>query len=113
MPLTSGFDSRVVLGQRIQTPPASAQARIFGKTSAASPNPQHLELVVRQGPKGRESFLRIQWWGGAAHAEHFPKGTAIDAVVEVGLSTFSRLAEVEAKLVDIRHAVSSIVEVPA
>lgn len=89
------------------------QARIFGKTSAASPNPQHLELVVKQGPKGRESFLRIQWWGAAAHAEHFPKGTAIDAVVEVGLSTFSRLADVEAKLVDIRHAVPAIVEVPA
>ncbi len=89
------------------------QARIFGKTSAASPNPQHLELVVKQGPKGRESFLRIQWWGAAAHAEHLPKGAAIDAVVEVGLSTFSRLAEVEAKLVDIRHAVSSIVEVTA
>jgi len=80
------------------------QLRIFGKTSAASPNPQHLELVVKQGPKGRESFLRIQWWGAAAHAELFPKGTAIDVVVDVGLSTYSRLAEVEAKLVDIRAA---------
>lgn len=80
------------------------QTRIFGKTSATVKTPPHLELVVKQGDGARDGFLRVQWWGAAAHAESFPKGSRVDLVVEAGLSTFSRLAEVEARLVDIRIA---------
>jgi single-stranded-DNA-specific exonuclease len=100
------------------------QTRVFGKVPAApkpsvagkaapQPMPPHLELVVKSAAGGREVFLRVQWWGGSGHAEEFAKGTCVDLVVEVGMSTFSRMAEVEAKLVDIRHAVSARVEVPA
>ena len=65
----------------------------------------NLELVVRQRVAGREHFLRIQWWGGAAHAERFPKGSLVDIVVEVAISAFSRMPDVEATLIDIREAV--------
>ena len=81
------------------------QARLFGKVTAASPRPMNLELVVRQRVAGREHFLRIQWWGGAAHAERFPKGSLVDIVVEVAISAFSRMPDVEATLIDIREAV--------
>ena len=83
------------------------QARLFGKVTAASPRPMNLELVVRQRVAGREHFLRIQWWGGAAHAERFPKGSLVDIVVEVAISAFSRMPDVEATLIDIREAVGA------
>lgn len=81
------------------------QTRVFGKTSATVPAPPHLELVIKQRAGSRDAFLRVQWWGAAEHAASFPKGSRVDLVVEVGISTFSRLAEVEARLVDIREAI--------
>lgn len=89
------------------------QARVFGKTSPAVPEPQHLELVIRQNAGGRDTFMRVQWWGAAAHAPRFPKGSRVDLVVEIGLSTFGRQAEVEAKLIDIRNAAPVAAEVHA
>jgi single-stranded DNA-specific DHH superfamily exonuclease len=94
------------------------RTRVFGKVppapkakvapqdgAAAAPMPPHLELVVRQRAGGGDVFLPVQWWGGSEHAEEFARGTRVDMVVEVAISTFSRLASVEAKLVDIRRAV--------
>ena len=92
---------------------AVTQARVFGKTSAAVPSPPHLELVVKQRCGGRDAFLRVQWWGGAAHAAQFPKGSRLDLVVEIAISTFSRMAEVEAKLVDVRETAALRREVVA
>ena len=93
------------------------QVRVFGKTSAAVPSPPHLELVVKQRCGGRDAFLRVQWWGGAAHAAGFSgglqKGSRIDLVVEIAISTFSRMAEVEAKLVDVRETAAMRREVVA
>lgn len=86
------------------------QTRVFGKTGPSIPKPPHLELVVRQRVGSRDAFLRVQWWGAAEHAEGFGKGTCVDLVVEVGLSTFSKLAEVEARLVDIRIGVPAVTE---
>jgi len=83
------------------------QARVFGKTSATVRTPPHLELVVKQGAPGSEAFLRVQWWGGAEHASRFEKGSRVDLAVEIGISTYSGLAEVEAKLVDVRAAVGA------
>lgn len=80
------------------------QSRVFGKTNETVKSPPHLELVVKQSAGGRDAFLRVQWWGAAEHAESFPKGARVDLVIEVGLSTFRKLAEVEARLVDIRSA---------
>jgi single-stranded-DNA-specific exonuclease len=77
------------------------QARVFGRGDT------HLELVVKQAAGARDAFLRVQWRGAAQHAESFPKGTRVDLVVELGLNTFRRLAEVEARLVDIRESVAA------
>jgi single-stranded-DNA-specific exonuclease len=83
------------------------QTRVFGKTSATVPSPPHLELVVKQRAGARDAFLRIQWWGAAEHAAGFTRGSIVDLVVEVGLSAYSRMAEVEARLVDIRESVAA------
>ena len=82
------------------------QVRVFGKTTATVREPQHLELALRQRVGARDEFMRVQWWGGAEHAAAFRKGARIDAVVEVSLSTYRKLAEVEARLVDIRPAIA-------
>ena len=84
------------------------QTRLFGKIPAGAPKdalPPHLELVVCQRGAAQDQFLRVQWWGGAPHAASFGKGVCIDLVVEVALSTYSRLPEVEAKLIDLRPIV--------
>jgi hypothetical protein len=83
-----------------------SQVRVFGKTTATVREPQHLELALRQRMGARDEFMRVQWWGGAEHAAAFRKGARIDAVVEVSLSTYRKLAEVEARLVDIRPAIA-------
>jgi single-stranded-DNA-specific exonuclease len=82
------------------------QVRVFGKTTATVREPQHLELALRQRVGARDEFMRVQWWGGAEHAAAFRKGARIDAVVEVSLSTYRKLAEVEARLVDIRPGIA-------
>ena len=86
--------------------PPSPKAKVAPQDGApAAPMPPHLELVVKQRAGGGDVFLPVQWWGGSEHAEEFARGTRVDMVVEVAISTFSRLASVEAKLVDIRRAV--------
>ena len=56
--------------------------------------------------EGNFGVVRIRQ-GGAAHAERFPKGSLVDIVVEVAISAFSRMPDVEATLIDIREAVGA------
>ena len=82
------------------------QSRHFGKSFDNKP-PANLELALKQSDGGKDKFLRVQWWNGAPHASEFVKGMRIDVVVEVGLSTFGRLPEVEARVLDLRLSVAS------
>ena len=82
------------------------QSRHFGKSFDNKP-PANLELALKQSDGGKDKFLRVQWWNGAPHASEFVKGMRIDVVVEVGLSTFGRLPEVEARVLDLRLSVVS------
>ncbi len=82
------------------------QSRHFGKSFGDKP-PANLEFALKQSEGSKDKFLRVQWWNGAPHASEFVKGTRIDVVVEVGLSTFGRLPEVEARVLDLRVAVVS------
>ena len=76
------------------------RTRIFGKAGDA----RHLELVVSQPRFGRDSFLRIQWWDGARHAESLEKGMVLDLVIEPGLDRFRGTVEPNARLVDLAVA---------
>jgi single-stranded-DNA-specific exonuclease len=76
------------------------QIRPFGKAGAV----RHLELVVSQPRFGRDSFLRIQWWDGARHAESLEKGMILDLVIEPGLDRFRGKVEPNARLVDLAVA---------
>ncbi|MFM1805697.1 MAG: Single-stranded-DNA-specific exonuclease RecJ [Planctomycetota bacterium] len=67
------------------------QTRVFGRSDT------HLELVLKQGAR----FQRIQWWDGARHAGDIRRDTVVDVVIETKLRT-DRLAEIDAKLLDIR-----------
>ena len=82
------------------------QSRHFGKSFGDKP-PANLELALKQSDGAKDKFLRVQWWNGAPHASEFVKGMRIDVVVEVGLSTFGRLPEVEARVLDLRLSVAS------
>ena len=82
------------------------QSRHFGKSFGDKP-PANLELALKQSDGAKDKFLRVQWWNGAPHASEFVKGMRIDVVVEVGLSTFGRLPEVEARVLDLRLSVVS------
>ena len=99
IPTVQGFESLAPFGRGNPKPTilvegaVVTQTRIFGKSDT------HLELVLKQG--GR--FQRVQWWDGARHAGHFRKDTRVDVVIETKLRS-PRLAEIDARLVDIRMA---------
>ena len=59
---------------------------------------------MRQRTASRESFLRVQWWDGAKHAQSLEKGMRLDLVIEPGLDRFRGAVEPNARLVDLQVA---------
>ena len=80
------------------------QVRPFGPTG------EHLELLVRQ-PSGRStSSCRLKWWRSGSHLGLLAPGSRIDVVVEPSISHFRGVAEVAARLVDLRIRIDAPVE---
>lgn len=72
-------------------------------TRQFGPDGKHIEVTIKQFVGKKASFLRMQWWDGAKHAA-FVKGKRLDVVIEPSLNTFKGLAEVEARIVDLKVA---------
>ena len=69
---------------------------------------KHIEVTIKQIVGGKAHFLRMQWWSGAEHIELLAKGTRMDVVIEPTLNTFKGIAEVEARVVDIKFAAAVV-----